>query len=440
LAAARHNVSKSADPELATVEVWDTATRRHLASLWEHGIAPRTAAFAPGGQTLATGGGAESLHLWRVADWGLRQPLGRPLRSVWSLAFTPDGTTLITGSQDEPLERFTYVRYPVLVAKEKRAILGVGGDAVRLWDVASGKALGTVAVPHPAGVRSLDLAGGGRTLFAGTHLGTAWVLDLPARRCRSTLLVHRDAALFEAQRLSAQVVGLPVREELPEGEAVRAALSPDRKTLATACDDGALKLWDVPGEQPRLLNQAKTGYRCVAWSPKGEYLAAALATEVRLWDVTESRLAKTIPIPSGRAVCLAWSADGAWLACGTEGQPGGQVILHKMADASQRVCILRDGVEALAFVPGAQLLMTGDRAGHIRVWDYLSQEPPRETFYLGQHAGPVRCFAFAPGGKLLASGGEDRDGVGEVFLWDLEQPPLVVPAGGPPPDDKASLR
>src|SRR5262249_49753313 len=59
--------------------------------------------------------------------------------------------------------------------------------------------------------------------------------------------------------------------------------------------------------------------------------------------------------------------------------------------------------------------------GVVGVWDWLfpdsRQEAPARI--LGEHQFPVHCLAFAPDGKVLASGGGFPGRDGEVRLWDM---------------------
>ncbi len=55
-------------------------------------------AFSPDGKTILTGSCDTTARLWDAATG---RPLGRPMEHrapVWSVAFSPDGKTILTGS------------------------------------------------------------------------------------------------------------------------------------------------------------------------------------------------------------------------------------------------------------------------------------------------------------------------------------------------------
>ncbi|MGB0389330.1 MAG: WD40 repeat domain-containing protein, partial [Ardenticatenaceae bacterium] len=69
-------------------------------TLTGHTSSVESVAFSPDGQTLASGSSDNRVRLWRVADGQLTSTLTGHTSWVESVTFSPDGRMLATGSSD----------------------------------------------------------------------------------------------------------------------------------------------------------------------------------------------------------------------------------------------------------------------------------------------------------------------------------------------------
>jgi WD40 repeat protein/serine/threonine protein kinase len=228
LAAACHEINQAI--------LWDLGTGRMRRRI-PHGSVG-SVAFSPKGTILATGslGSTDALKLWE-ANTG--QPVstlkGTPLKEACRAAFSPDGRILAAGCF---------------------------GGAVRLWDMATGRSLPVLA-GHTANVPAIAFSRDGRTLASGSWDGTVrvWdVADADHASHRYTLAGH--AALVWS-----------------------VAFSPDEKTLASAGADGTIKLWDpTTGRERCTLVSHDHPVHAVAFSTDGRILASRDGGgTIRLW-------------------------------------------------------------------------------------------------------------------------------------------------------------
>ncbi len=169
------------DPGSAEVKLWDPRTGRLLAT-WpspEEADGVYRLAFAPDGRTVAgsVGSTAPNARRWLIVAWDVEGRRGpRVLRGhasrITALAFSPDGKTLASGA---------------------------AGEAVILWDAATGHETGRLD-NDPGPIVSMGFSPDGRSLAVAT--GTRFDLwDVPARRRLARLDLAEVA--FERDRLRA---------------------------------------------------------------------------------------------------------------------------------------------------------------------------------------------------------------------------------------------
>jgi WD40 repeat protein len=304
------------------------------------------------------------LFFWRPAI-GPRpavQTITAHAGGVNAVAFTADGKTLATGGAD---------------------------NAVRLWDVATGKERATLR-GHREAVTSVAIAPDGKTLFSGSGDKTIKVWDVATGQERTTLEGHGD-----------WVSSL--------------ALSADGKTLASGSWDGTVRLWDVAAGSERSILH-KEPVDAVALTADGQLLACGSWNQVALYAVASGELSATLSWATGERA-LAFTPDGKKLAvsAGNGGAELWDMATKKVEAILRRAELADDYVKSIAFSPDGLTLATGGREA-VRLWNVATQS---DWGVIEGHSGTVNAVAFSPDGNTLASGSKD----GTVKLLDVEKIP-----------------
>jgi tetratricopeptide (TPR) repeat protein len=149
-------------------------------------------AFSPDGKTVLTSSDDKTARLWDAASG---QPCGEPLRhegSVRAVAFSPDGKTVLTGSDDKTARRWDVVSgqprgeplrhessvYAVAFSPDGKTMLTAPGDkTAQLWDVVSGQPRGE-PLRHDGPVMAVAFSPDGKTVLTGSWYKTGQLWDI----------------------------------------------------------------------------------------------------------------------------------------------------------------------------------------------------------------------------------------------------------------------
>jgi WD40 repeat protein len=395
----------------------------------------RSVAFSPDGKTLASGSDDHTVRLWDVATRQERARLDSHQDKVKSAS--DGGQTLASGSDDRTVQLWK-AKSVVFSPDGKTLAIGLDDGTVRLWDVVTGK---KESLPgHEGQVHSVTFSSDGKTLASGSDDRTVRLWDVVTKQELARLPGH-------------------------EGQVRSVAFSPDGKTLASGSDDRTVRLWDLgTGKQRVRLQGHQNWVRSVALSPDGQTLASGLDDRtVRLWDLATGRERARLEGHQDPVLSVAFSPDGQMLASGSDDRtvqlwnlatgreharlqghwggvysvafsPDGKTLASGSGDNTVRLWDVatgreharleghRDSVRSVAFSPDGQMLVSGSDDRTVRLWDVATKQ---ERARLQSHWGGVYSVAFSPDGKILASGSDDRT----VRLWDLttrrEQIPLL---------------
>jgi WD40 repeat protein len=367
-----------------------------------HSSGVLSVAFSPDGKTLASGSYDTTIKLWEVGS-------GRELRtlsgtsSISSLAFSPDGKTLASGSGD-------------LLSHD---------NTIMLWEVESGRELRTLS-RHSGKVFSLAFSPDGKTLASGSLDKTIKLWDVESGREMRTLNTDGVFVAFSPDgktlagdsgdtiKLWDVTSGIELRTLKGQSNAVwSVAFSPDGKTLASGSET-QIKLWDVTkGRELRRLTGHSSEVLSVAFSPDGKMLASCSETQIKLWDVTIGTELRTLGGQhwGDKVNSVAFSPDGMSLASGSD---DGDISLWDVTSGRESRTFPAHFAytDSVAFSPDGKTLTSKSTGGTIKLWDLTSG---RELRTLTGHSDAVLSVAFSPDGKSLATGSEDKT----IKLWDL---------------------
>jgi WD40 repeat protein len=409
----------------ASVKLWNVATRQVVTTL-NGGTSGMTAlAFSPNGNQIAASDILGSLRLWDLttpAAPGLLGILAGHRSLVTNIAFSPDGTRLASASHDGTIglwdtrgttlggvanssiatafspdgktlaiSTFGHRKdFVALYAMPARRLIGTlpdsgglaalafspdgktlavapanTGGAVQLWNVGSRTSIGTMQTGLTSRTNGMAFSPD------GTLLAVSGILDNTFQIWSATT-IKRVAVVSDTQHTN-----------FPQsfGGVLSMAFSPDGRLLATADQDGFVRIYSVPGFSlaAYFYFASATQITRVAISPNGRELATGTGTgTVTVWTLPAS----------------VETAHGT-----------GQAQINALTTFAANTKYI-SGVQ---FMSNAALI-AGGYDGDVRFWtvpaNAQTKAPPtvtQPTQTLATHAGSIGSFSYSASTGLLAT-------------------------------------
>ena len=409
----------------------------HVANTWISSLA-----FASDSKLLVSSSISleHDVRVWDVATGKCCQTFKDHQQWVWTVAFSPDGKIVASGSDDDTVRvRYLDTGECRVLKGSKRVwtvafnseILASGGFdcTIRLWDVVTGECLKTLQ-GHQAAVWAVAFSADGQTLASGSADKTIKLWDVKTGKCRQTLEGHtrevRSLAFSTGDRLVSGSFDRTVRLwDTTTGNLLKTltghidqiwavTANPQTDIIASGDKSQIIKLWNV--ESGKCLTTMR-GYANWMWtvaiSPDGQSIASgSLDKDIRLWDRETGIVTATLKGHQNMIWSVKFSPDGQLLASCSDDTSiklwnvaTGQ-CLKTFQDSIQR------GVWTLEFSPDGKFLIGGRTNGLIQIWDVLTGNLIHS---IEAHGGWIWNVPFSPDEQYFASCSKDRT----IKFWDL---------------------
>ncbi|KAG5731784.1 hypothetical protein E4T56_gene1568 [Termitomyces sp. T112] len=359
-------------------------------------------AFSPDGMHIVSGSWDRTVCVWDALTGAEQLKLAGHTDGVNSVAFSPDGMHIVSGSWDKNVfvwdsstgaELLQLAGHTASVSSVgfspdgTQIVSGSSDKTISVWDFSTGAKLLQLA-GHTDGVSSVVFSPDGMYIVSGSSDNTIHVWD--------------SSTGAELLQLAGHTHGVS-----------SVALSPDGTQIVSGSWDTTICVWDFStGAELMQLAGHTHGVTSVAFSPDGIHIVSCSWDKtVCVWDFSTSAELQQLAGHTASVRSVAYSPDGTHIVSGSWDK-NVHVWDSSTGDELLQLAGHTDGVNSVAFSPDGTHIISGSLDKTVRVWDSSTSV---EVLQLTGHTAGVYSVALSPDGAQIVSGSWDTT----ICVWDF---------------------
>ncbi|OBQ32840.1 MAG: hypothetical protein AN485_20395, partial [Anabaena sp. MDT14b] len=398
-----------------------------IRTLKGHSSSVYAIAVTPDGKTVISGSADDTIKIWDLGTGTEKFTLEGHSNSVNAIAVTPDGKTVISGSRDNTIkiwdlgtgqEKFTleghsdWVNAIAVTPDGKTVISGSYDKTIKIWDVETGTEKFTLE-GHSSSVKAIALTSDGKTVISGSSDNTIKIWDITQQKTGFFDFIHERIP----SRLKFTLKG--------HSDSVKAiAVTPDGKTVISSLRGNIVKIWDL-GTGTEKFTLGGHPYPVCDWgnviavTPDGKTLifdssedsVDGYSNPIRIWDLGTGTEKFVLGGHSFSVYAIAVTPDGKTVISGSSDNT---IKIWDLGTGTEKFTLEghSSSVKAIAVTPDGKTVISGSYDKTIKIWDV---ETGTEKFTLTGHSNSVNAIALTPDGKTVISGSDDNT----IKIWDL---------------------
>ncbi|MEO6740018.1 MAG: TIR domain-containing protein [Chthoniobacteraceae bacterium] len=391
------------------IQLWDAATGAKVGAPFEHGEVLFSATFSSDGTRVITGASDKFARIWDAATGG---PLGAIEHGepLFFARYSPAGERIVTGAMDASVRLWDAATFrpssePIFpgsyglgasISSDGARMIVAGSKGLTIWNVAAGRALAEPVIRQMMVASASMSADDSRVVTAG-YDGNVRIWDAATGKAVGTPMKH----------------ALKPGTTAFDPDAITAVFNADATRVASTASDGTVRIWDAQSGTPvGTVVQLEGLAKRAAFSPDGRLAAAGDSRgNVRIFDAATGATIRDLP--HGRPAeiySVAFSADGKRLV--TAGSDflahvwnveSGQELSATIQHASR--------ISTAVFSPDGGRILTTSTDRTARIWNAETGTPMIDEVRLDDFGNSAR---FSPDGERFVTASRD----GKVQVWD----------------------